>query len=213
MEEQDVIQIWKRSSQKEEITIDAMALMKDFKQKMEFREDIVRKRDRKETFFAILGIFGFAILTARMWFSVPALGMLFIALTYCYYIYKLWSNRKSKYTENLFMSLKQQLENQKQFMINQAKLLNSVMYWALLPFFVGYMVVIWSVWDLDTVNFSSFISSFYPEKLKSKIVYTTVFLIAFIYNYWTNKKAVKINWEPLIKQIDMILDNLKHEEE
>ena len=159
MEEQELKDIWKYSSKKEHIQINTSQLLKDFKVGMEDRERIVRKRDTKEIFFAILGIVGFIIIAIRMWFSIPSLGIIIIILTYVYYIFKLRSNRKSKYTQKLFVSFQEQLENQKQFMQNQAKLLSTILYWALIPFFIGYMVVIWSVWDLTTVNFSSFLSS------------------------------------------------------
>lgn len=212
MEEQELKNIWKNSSKTEDITINTSQLLSDFKVGMEDRERIVRKRDTKEIFFAILGIVGFIIIAIRMWFSIPSLGIIIITLTYVYYIFKLRSNRKSKYTQKLFVSFQEQLENQKQFMQNQAKLLNTILYWALIPFFIGYMVVIWSVWDLTSVNFSSFLSSIYPESLKSKIICTVFVLIAFFYTQWTNKKAAKVNWDPLIKQIDIILKNLKEEE-
>lgn len=212
MEEQELKHIWKRSSEKEEIKLDIEQLIKEFKKGMESRERIVRKRDLREIIGAILGAFAFIIIAAEFPFSIGTIGIIIIIVSLFYSVYKLRINRKRKHSQELFLSMNEQLMNQKQFMSNQARLLNTVLYWMMLPFFTGYMIFIWSIWNVEQYNLSPFLSFVYPENLKSKIVFTLVTAIYCSYIVWMNKKAVKVNWEPLIKQIDTILNNLKKEE-
>lgn len=211
MEEQELKNIWKHSSEKEEIIIDNSMLIKDFKLEMETRESIVRRRDRREIIAAIIGICIYAYVAFNIPFSITSVAAILIALSLGYIIYRLRSQRKSKYVEDLFLPLAQQLKNQRVFMLNQSKLLSSALYWYVLPFFISYLVFIWSTVNMDAYN-NGIIGFLLITKLKGKIAATVLILVLGIYVVRINKRAAKVNWQPLIKKIDIILSNLKEEE-
>ena len=208
MEEQELKHIWKSSSDKEEIKMNMLRLVTDFKVGMEDRERIVRNRDRREIIGALVGIVAFSFIVIKLSFSTATIGALLVVFAYLYMIYKLRSNRKSKHTQKLFLPIKDQLLHQRQFMLNQAKLLDTVWYWMAIPLFIGIMIIFWGLEPND----ESQLLTFFSESITSKIVYSIVVAACFAYIVWINKKAVKVNWEPLIKQINTILENLKEEE-
>lgn len=209
MLEKELKEVWKNSSQTERIKFEVTQLLNEFKIGMENREQIVRKRDRREIFGAIVTIFLFIIVATDFPFSIATLGIVIIILSQCYSIYKLRSNRKSKHTEELFISIHEQLLHQKQFMMNQEKLLNTVFYWMLLPMYTGYLVVVWGLWDAQAYDLSPIISFIFPENLEGKIIFTIIMASFTAYLTWMNKKAARVNWKPLIKQINTILEQLK----
>lgn len=211
MEEQELKHIWNSSSKKEDITINTTQLINNFKQNMEHRERIVRRRDRREIIVAIIGIGIYGYIALRLPLSISSIAAIFVAISLGYIIYKLRSQRKSKYEQDLFLPLTEQLKNQKQFMLSQVKLLESVLYWYFLPFFISYMVYIWGAVNMDAYN-DGIVGLLLVTRLKSKIIVTLLMIALGIYIVRTNKRAAKINWKPLIKKIDTILDNLKEEE-
>ena len=211
MEEQDLQRIWKNSSINNNISIQMEQLLNTFKNQMENRENIVRNRDRREVIAALLSILLFVYLTFKFWFSIPALGLIVLTVSFGYLIYRLRNNRKSKFTQDLFLPIETQLLQQKKFMERQVKLLDTVWLWAVLPMFIGYMIFTWGISNIEKYGFSSFFEGFFPESIKSKIVYTVMFALMLGYMAWTNKKAARVNWKPLIEQIDVILKNLKSE--
>ena len=211
MKENELRNIWKRSSEGEEIIINSNKLINDFKGKMEYRERIVRRRDLKEIIGAILGIALYVYALFKLPFSLHSIGAFLVIISFSYCIYKLYNHRKSKYTQNLFLPIKEQLLAQRRFMINQAKLLDTMFYWMFLPFFVSYMIFVWSASNLEAYD-NGLIGLLILTKPKAKIAVTLFLVLYGVYVMRLNKRAAKENWSPLIKQIDIILKNLKEGE-
>lgn len=211
MEEQELKNIWKSSSKNENIAINTTQLIGNFKVEMQDRERIVRSRDRREIIVAIIGIAIYSYIALSLPVSISSIAALFVALSLGYIIYRLRRQRKSKYAQNLFLPLTEQLKNQKQFMLDQVRLLESVLYWYFLPFFISYMAFVWGSGNREAYDENLF-DILLITKLKVKIIVTILMIILGIYIVRTNKRAAKINWKPLIKKIDIILGNLKKEE-
>ncbi len=209
MIEQELKNIWRNSSETKNIQFDMTQLFNDFKTGMESRERIVRIRDRREIFGAIIAIILFGYIAYYNPFLISKTGAFLMVVSYLLYIYKLRANRKSKHTQDLFLPIEEQLQHQKQFMLNQAKLLGSVLYWMALPMFVSYMLFIWGVGDPSDHQIPSLLLEVLPTKLSGKIIWSSFMAIIYIYIVWLNKRAVVVNWKPLIKQIDTIIDQLK----
>ncbi|MEP0263769.1 hypothetical protein [Dokdonia sp.] len=209
MIEQELKDIWRNSSETKKIQFDMTQLLTNFKTGMESRERIVRVRDRREIFGAIIGILGFGYIAYHTPFLVAKTGAILLIASYIFYIFKLRANRKSKHTQDLFLSIEEQLQHQKQFMVNQTKLLGSVLYWMVLPMFVSYMIYVWGVGDPSQYEIPSILLEALPINLRSKLIWSIVMIILSIYVVWMNKRAVVVNWKPLIKQIDTIIDQLK----
>lgn len=208
MEEQELKKIWKNSSKTEDININTSQLLKDFKVGMENRERIVRRRDRREIIGAIIGVFGFGYSFYAYPNLISRIGTVIGLVALAYIVYKLRNNRKSKLVRELFLPIQEQLSYQKQFMVNQYKLLDTVVFWVSAPIFIANTLLVWGVSKSDQ---SLTILEQLTTKWESKLVATLIFALLFGYIGWMNKKAAKLNWKPLIKKINIILDTLKEE--
>lgn len=209
MIEQELKNIWRNSSETSKIQFDMTQLFNDFKTGMENRERIVRIRDRREIFGAIIAIVIFGYFAYYTPFIVSKTGAILMIASYVFYILKLRANRKSKHTQNLFLPIEEQLQHQKQFMMNQAKLLGTVLYWMALPMFFSYLLFIWGTGDPSQYQIPSLLAEVLPVKLSSKITWSIFMAIIYLYIVRLNKRAVAVNWKPLIKQIDTIINQLK----
>jgi len=211
MEDQELKNIWKRASENQEITMDTQQLIRQFKTGMEQREQIVRRRDIREISTAIVFIVGLSCMALDFLWSPVTIGIVITIGAFLNFIYKLRSNRKSKFTQRLFVPIKKQLEQQRLFMKHQTKLLRTVLYWAVLPIFSGYMMIVWSIWDIENYEVSSLIKLLYPNDLRDKMIMSVIVLASVSYMVWINKKAARVNWKPLIDKIDEIINEMENE--
>lgn len=209
MEEQELKDIWIRSSANEDITINNNKLMSNFKSKMERRERIVRRRDLKETILAIIGIALYSIIIYKKPNSVSIIGAILMILSMIHVVVRLYNNRKSKFTQNLFLPIKEQLLQQRAFMLSQAKLLRNV-FWLFLPVFISYLIFEWGDSVFKIVNASS-LEFGLIKNVYVKVITTLFMILVGFYITIQNKRAAKVNWEPLIKDIDLIIENLDKE--
>ena len=163
----------------------------------------------RETIAACVGIIIFSLAVFALPFSISSIGAMIVIGSLGYVIFKLQSNRKSKYTQELFLSVNEQLERQKEFIVNQEKLLSTVFYWMILPMGIGQLLFIWGSTIIDVSTLSSFAKSFHLEKSGVRI-FTSIFIVVFGgYVVWLNRKAAKVNWQPLLKQINTLIQQLK----
>ena len=210
MEEQELKNIWKRSSNKEDITINNNQLIVNFKSKMERRESIVRRRDRKEAIGAVFGVGYFVYFLIKAPLSISSIGALLMILSMIHVVYQLYRNRKSKFTQGLFLPLKQQLLQQRAFMVSQAKLLSLGVRKMFLPLFISYNIFVWGNYAINDLT-TTLSEPILTTKLTAKL-FATLFMVGVgIYLIRQNKRAAKVNWEPLIKDIDTIIENLDKE--
>jgi len=206
MEEQELKNIWKNSSKTEDININTSQLLNDFKAGMEDRERIVRRRDRREIIGAIIGVFGFGYSFYAYPYIISRIGAVVGLVALAYIVFKLRNNRKSKLVRELFLPIRQQLGYQKQFMLNRHKLLDTVIYWVSIPAFIANALLIWGISkSAQSLSILEQLST----KWELKLLMTFSLALLFGYVGWMNKKAARVNWQPLIKQIDNILNNLK----
>lgn len=209
MEEQELKDIWIRSSVKEEITINNNKLMSNFKSKMERRERIVRIRDLKETIAGIIGITLYSIIIFKKPFSTSTIGAILMILSMVNLVVRLYNNRKSKFTKDLFLPIKEQLLQQRAFMLSQAKLLRNV-FWLFLPVFISFLIFEWGNYIINIGDLSTLESGLI--KRPTVKIFTSLFMVfAGIYVTIQNRRAAKENWDPLIKDIDVIIENLDKE--
>ncbi|MCC1484061.1 hypothetical protein [Winogradskyella immobilis] len=210
MEEQELKNIWKRSSNKEDITINNNQLIVNFKSKMERRESIVRRRDRREAIGAVFGVSYFLYFIIKAPLTISSIGAALMILSMIHVLYQLYRNRKSRFTQNLFLPLKQQLQQQRTFMLRQAKLLNSGVLIMFLPIFISSCIFTWGNYALHNLN-HELSDDILTTKLPAKLIATLFMVGVGIYLIRQNKRAAKVNWEPLIKDIDLIIENLDKE--
>ncbi|WP_394746854.1 hypothetical protein [Spongiimicrobium salis] len=209
MEEQELKNIWKHSSKTEEIHINTSQLLKDFKVGMEDRERIVLKRDRREIIGATIGFIGFGYSFYAYPYVISRIGAITGLVALVYIVIKLRNNRKSKLVQKLFLSIQEQLNSQKQFMLSQHKLLDTVIYWISIPIFIANALLIWGISKSEQ---PLTILEQLTIKWEFKLIATLIFALIFGYVGLINKKAAKANWKPLINQVDSIIKDLKEKE-
>ena len=107
------------------------------------------------------------------------------------------------------LSFKEQLQNRKTYLKKQKKLLDTVLYWYVLPPFIFNIVMIFGVGDVS--GYDHWAVELLPDLLREKIM-TTVFLLAFFgYVVWLNKQAAKKEYQPVIDEIERMQKQLEEE--
>lgn len=209
MLEQELKDIWKNSSQVEQIKFDLSRLIMDLDRKMTRIEKVIRKRDFREIGAAliILPIFGY--LAYEIPYPITRAASLLTIVWSLYVIYKFRSVQKRRREENLSLSFTQQLENQKANMMDQHRLLDTVLYWYVLPPYILNLVFIWSLGYPANIEWSGNLINHLPMDLNSKIVLTIGLAVFNTFIVWLNKRAVKKTLNPLIADIERVQAQLE----
>lgn len=202
--DEELKKLWKISSETESITFNLNQLLMGFKQRMEHQEKAIRRRDRREILAALVVIFLFGYLFLEVPLLLSKIACLLTILGGSFIIYKLRVNQKSRYSVSLFLSLKEELNVQKKFMKSQAKLLDSVLYWYILPILIPTLIFVWSIGNPADDHWNSFLIEVLPVNTSGKILFTSVTVAFNVYVFWLNKQAVKQSWNPLIEEIENI---------
>lgn len=214
MKDEELRNFWKianmESSKMKKISI----RQSQFQQEMDHRERIVRSRDRREIMVAGLGIILYVGLSFYLPFSTTSLAALFCAASLLFIIYKLRTKRRSLYETPMHLPLLEQCLTQRNYMMEQHKLLSSVLYWYVLPFFVSYTVLVWTSSRLDESDFGIF-AFLHVGRWEAKVVVTLIMMAVGIYIVRQNRRAARENWSPLIQKLDRFIADLndRHEEE
>jgi hypothetical protein len=79
----------------------------------------------------------------------------------------------------------------------------------ILPIFVSNMIFVWGVGDPSPYEIPSIVLEILPVELRTKLVWSIFMALFCTYVVWLNKRAVVVNWKPLIKQIDTVIEQLK----
>lgn len=212
MVEQELKNIWKNSSQVEKIKFDLSRLIMELDGEMNRIEKVIRKRDLREILASIAGIPIFVYLTYEVPYPISKAASALTLTWFIYVIYKFKSVQKSRIPEDLTLSFSQQLENQKLNMLAQHNLLNTVLYWYVLPPFILNMVFIWGLGYPDSEATLSGIMEYLPTTLEGQMTFTIGLMLFNAFVVWLNKKAVKQTLNPLIAEIERIQNQLQKED-
>ena len=201
MLEQELIEIWKKSSWSGVIKYDVTHLKKDFKMNLNKAEKNVIRRDRREIIVAVMTMILFGYFAYEVPFFWSKMASILCVACFGYLIYRLRVNRQKKKPVNLSLNYSEQLNEEESFMKRQAHLLYSVLYWYVLPLLGSQALFFWSLGDPASVGWTGFWADFLPTALSEKIIVTTGFVVIGVYIVWLNKKAVRLTWHPLIRQV------------
>lgn len=209
MLEQELKDIWRKSSQTEQIKFDISQLQKDFEMNLKTAEKRVIHRDRREIVVAVLTMVLFAYFTYEVPFFWSKVTSVLCVICFGFLIYTLMKNRKTKTPPSPSASYCELLANEEAYMKRQANLLDSVLYWYVIPLLGAQALFVWSLRDPSAYGWTSFWANLLPTSLYEKIIITIAFIIMGTFIVWLNKKAVKITWNPLIKQVQKIREDLE----
>lgn len=213
MLEQELKKVWKNSSRTEKIKFETSRLLIDLNKKMNRFEKAIRYRDIREIFSSVLGIFLFGYFTYEIPFMLTKAASFFGMIWFAYVIYRFRAAKKQKLPSNLSLTFREQLENQKSNMIQQARLLDTVFYWYLLPPFIMNILFVIGLGDPKEYGWSNtIINELLPIPLINKIVYLIFVAVLYAGILWLNKRAVKKDIKPVIKEIERVQQQLESED-
>ena len=192
MDEDSIKELWLSASNEREVEINAEILIDSLAKKIKQTERTVRRRDRREIVIGLLMIplFGWWCVTIPQLFA--KIGSAIIVAACLFVIFKLVRARRVGGKEDATSDIRYNLSVSLQLLKRQIKLLDTVLWWYLLPFFTGVIFFYFSL----------------VSNTLGRVVYAFVVVAAYGYIYYLNKRAVRKYLRPLEKNLTKILDDL-----
>ncbi len=213
MLEQELKNIWKNSSKTERIKFETSRLIIDLNRKMNRFEKTIQYRDIREIASSVLGILLFGYFVYVIPFLLTKIASVFMVIWFAYVIYKFRAAKKYKSSANLSLSFHEQLKNQKENMIQQARLLDTVLYWYLLPPFILNVIFIMGLGSPTDYSWANTTANrLLPLTITYKIGYLIFIAVLYAGILWLNKRAVKKGINPVIEDIERVLQQLERED-
>lgn len=207
MHEEELKSIWNRSGENHMININLKELIGDLKNNMNKFDRKIRKRDRFEIFGAIGSIFFFAFIGLEFPFPSSKFAAI-IGISWGFYvIYRLKSAQKRKKPDNFSQSIEEQLEEHKQHLQGQKQLLSTVWYWYVLPPFISNVVLFLGMGDPVDYNWTPILLS-PPYSIGQKLFVIAFLTLIYGYIIYINLKAVKVNIQPAIQEVEQMQKQL-----
>lgn len=211
MLEQELKNIWKSSSKTAQISIKTDALVQAFETQMTSLQKKIRNRDIREISASVIGILMFSFLAYEIPFPITKASCFLSILWFVYVIYKFRKSNQQNAPEKLSVPLIAQLANKKQLLQQQVKLLNSAAYWYAGASFITNFIFIYGLKNPVDYNWSNQLAEMLlPLTITAKIGTLIGLFFFYVFIAWANKRAVKKELQPLLKNISVIQAQLKH---
>ncbi|WP_074407707.1 hypothetical protein [Aquimarina megaterium] len=212
MLEQELKEIWKNSSETERIKFDLSKLMIELNDKINRFERAFRRRDREELITTVISIPIFGCIAYLIPFPITKVGVILAMIGFIWGIFERRNHRKQKAPINLTLPFQEQLENQKNNMYREVKRYDTVLYWFLIPSFIPYAISIIGLGDPTEYGLSNTIlNQLLPISFIYKIGSLVFAVVIFVAIFWAYKRVIRKQFKPLIKDIDKVMHQLKHE--
>ena len=192
MDEDSIKELWLSASKERKVEINAEMLIDSLAKKIKQMERRVRRRDRREIVIGLLMIplFGWWCVTIPQLFA--KMGSAIIVAACLFVIFKLIRARRVSGKEDAASDIRYNLSLSLQLLRRQIKLLDTVLWWYLLPFFTGVIFFYFSL----------------VSNTLGRVAYAFVVVAAYGYIYYLNKRAVKKHLKPLERNLTKVLDDL-----
>ncbi len=196
MDENMLKQLWLNSCNDQQVEINREKLIESVTQKIKSIDKSVRRRDGREIFIAVCLILLFGWWLIIMPRVLSKIGAAIIIAGCVLVIIRLLLARRNNIKEDTASAINYHLMVSHQSVKKQIKLLGTVAWWYLLPFFTGAICFYYS----------------FPVSFMSKAIYTMIVAILYGYIYYLNKKAVTKVLKPLEENIGNLLNELSETE-
>lgn len=198
MSDQEMKDIWLSGDGMEKINLDQSQLVDNLNQKTKKLDRTLFFRDFREIIAAlfVMCVFGYKAFGEMQIVSKITSAMLVVWAAYI--IYRLLDVRKYKKMIDVSQSFKHQLLQQKTYLKQQAHLLDSALSW-----YVGPFAVILTIRIIGESIADPFMVQLFSYGIGLGILYLFSWGL-----YALNKKAAKLTYLPLIKNIDEVLVGL-----
>lgn len=196
--EDELIRIWQSSPNQERVKFQKSRLMIDLQSSLDRFHKVIRNRDLVETIAAIMVIPIFAYYAYVIPYVLTKIASVLIGVWAVYVVIRLRKARMHK-PGAFTASYQEYLHKTREYLSVQKKLLDTVLYWYLLPGFV-----------LMLLFLMGFIGN--PEKHTYVIRTGTVAFILGIFVYFLNRRAVKKHIIPRLEKVDELIKVLENNE-
>jgi len=212
MLEQELKEIWRNSSQEEKIKFDLSRLIIDLNDKTSSIEKNIRRRDNTDFVTAILSVPIFGYIAYVIPFPITKVGIILAMIGFIWGIIKRRNHKKNKLPIQLNLTFREQLKNQRINMLKEVRLLDTVLYWFIIPSFIPYAISIIGLGDPTEYGWSNtMLNQLLPISLSYKMANLIFAVAIFATILWTNKRIIRKTLKPLIKDIDKVMHQLEQE--
>jgi hypothetical protein len=203
MIENELIALWQSSPKHERIKFEKSKLMLDVQSKLDSFDRAVNRRDFLEIGTAIVIIPLFAYQVYNQPNYLAKFGATWIVVYVVYVIYRLLDAKKNKPKE--VSSYLEYLKQCKKYLERQKKLLDSVLYWYVLPCLMGCAIMMTGMLDLLNTSWYEII------RMRKVWIAVSSFTIIGVFVPRLNKRAVKKELLPRIKKVNELIRLMEEE--
>ncbi|WP_339918364.1 hypothetical protein [Yeosuana marina] len=210
MLEQELKDIWNNASQTAKISIETNQLVEELNTKVSRIQKKIRIRDIREMSASAIGILLFGYLLYEIPFPITKVAC---GLAIAWFVFVILKFKKSK-TQNIktdfSLSLREQLNNQKTMMAQQANLLDTALYWYAIPPFIMNFIFILGLENPADYNWTnSIVAKILPLSSNLKIITLTGLALFYAFTFWVNKRALTKDVKPIIERIETMQQQIK----
>ena len=189
--EDELMKIWQSSPNQERIKFEKSRLILDLQSSLDRIQRSWKSMIVRETIAIIIIIPAFVFITFYVPFTISKVGSIWIVLSVIYILVRLRSPKKYKPTDFTETYI-DYLYKTKEHLNAQKKLLDTVLYWYILPVFPGFVLILMGFIHI-------------PEKRKLIVITALAFVIMAVLAYFLNKRAVKKEFDPRLGKIDELI--------
>lgn len=190
MLENELTAIWQQSAKTEVVKFNPSELLADLDSQLRNFDKCLKKRDRREVIAAAIVILIFGAGAILFTGIISKIGLLLCALYGVMIIYVLRNVKKHK-PNSYTLPVKDYLVKHREYLVKERNLLKNVIYWYLLPPFIG-EVLFFIGQNMGTI---------------SLIISILIVFGINAYIYFLNKVGVKKVFDPLVLQIDKTIND------
>lgn len=210
MLEQELKDIWNNASKTAQISIETNQLVEELNAKVSNLQKKIRTRDVREISASVIGILLFSYLLYEIPFPITKVAC---GLAIAWFVFVILKFRKSKIQNiktDFSLSLTEQLKNQKTMMVQQAKLLDSALYWYAIPPFIMNFIFILGLENPTDYNWTNSVAeSLLPLSSNLKLITLIGLALFYAFTFWINKRALTEDVKPIIESIEKMQQQIK----
>ncbi|MEM9648535.1 MAG: hypothetical protein AAF969_08640 [Bacteroidota bacterium] len=203
MIENELIQIWQSSPKHERIKFEKSKLMLDVQSKLNSFDRAVKRRDFIEIGVALVMIPFFLYQVYKQPNALAKFGAICIVAYILFVVYKLLKVKKEKPSES--SSYLEYLKESKSYLEKQMRLIDTVLYWYILPGLIGCTIMMVGILDLVNKPWQEII------RIKKIWMALSIFTAVGVFTFWLNKRGVKKEFIPRLEKVDKLIRLMEEE--
>lgn len=197
MIEDELVRIWQSSPNQERVKFEKSRLMMDVQSSLDGVQKAVKYRDLMDIVSAMIAIPAFAFSTFFVPFTLSKIASGFIALLCVYVIIRIRKAKKNRPGAFIGTYL-EYLHKSRRFLLDQKELMDTVLYWAIIPFMTLTSLFLIGFWER-------------PGPAINRAIALCGNVALGIVVYFMNKWAVKKQIMPRLEKVDELIKVMEKE--